>query len=142
MRDKTSFPFRLIETERSRMMTVDIAADMQKIAHAFIGARLPGESVKAALRRGWEIAGRPPFWRFRAAFYGEAGPWSAQAVASFQQLYRAHLDREARRADQAQAIERAKRSTAEPDFVRIARGDLDDLRSRIAAIETALRIRS
>lgn len=44
-----------------------------------------GDTVKAQMRRAWERLGRPAWWRIRAAWYGEAGCWSATAIEEFRQ---------------------------------------------------------
>lgn len=142
MPDTSSFRFRIIESEASRMLTSPIAIEVQTICKGFCEPVQPGECRKSQLNRGWAAAGRPSFWRFRAGYYGEAGCWSAAAVRDFQTRYQAHLDREARRAEQAQAIERAKTTSSEPDYVRLARDEYQTLLQRVAALEAALRIRS
>jgi hypothetical protein len=42
-----------------------------------------GDTVKTQMRRAWERLGRPSWWRMRAAWYGEAGCWSATAIEEF-----------------------------------------------------------
>ena len=143
MHDKSSFPFHLIETERSRMMPPDVATDMRAIALAFMGTRRPGESVKVWLNRGWEAAWRPPFWRFRAAFHGEAGCWSAQAVADFQQRYRRLVAAQRRQVEHEAAKAALISGTSLPsNTLEAARDELRLLRTRIDALESALRLRS
>ncbi len=142
MSDKSSPRFTVIETEASRQMSKPVATNMQEIAYWFCGPQRAGESQKGRIRRGWEAAGRPPFWRFRSAFYGEAGPWSAAAYTQFQDLYRAALAREARKAANAKAIEDLKHSVRKTDLVENARDEYRTLVARIEAIEAALRIRS
>lgn len=48
---------------------------------------MPGETVKAQMRRAWDNLGRWHWWRVRAAWNGEAGCWSA---AAFEELRRRH----------------------------------------------------
>ena len=143
MSDTSSLRFTVIETEASRAMNDPIALDMHRLVVAMAGPRRPAESVKAYLRRMHEAMGRPPFWRVRAAFYHEAGPWSAAAVRDFQARYQAFMARGEQRAAHERAVEAAiGRKTAEPEFVTLARSDYHDLVERISALEAALRVRT
>jgi T5orf172 domain len=43
----------------------------------------PGENIKKQLERAWVALGKPPFWRIRAAWYGEAGKWLGMTLEDF-----------------------------------------------------------
>ena len=138
MHDKPSF-LRIVSSQGAELSEA-IAAEIQAICRAAARPIRSGEGIKAQILRSWRNLGKPPFWRVRAGWYLESGGWSAAAVRDFQTRYCAFLDREARRADQAQAIEQVKQGLSEPDHVRIARADYQELVTRIAALEAALRI--
>lgn len=83
-----------------------LADEAQRIARAAAEPVPAGETVKGQLRRAWMNLGRPAMWRVRAAWYGEAGSWSAAAFEDFRARYRAHRERRERRglADAADVI--------------------------------------
>lgn len=112
-----------------------IAGEMQRVVLGAAAPIRPGDTVKAQLNRAWEALGRPQFWRVRAAWYGEAGCWSATAVDDMRRRSRARLEREARareHAKEAAATLRALRET-------YAQTDPEFYRDQILAIEQALR---
>jgi hypothetical protein len=142
MRDKPSF-LHLIWTQGSAAMNEAIALEVKTICRRAAEPVLPGESITAQLRRAWDNLGRPPFWRVRAGWYDDrAGNWSAAAVKDFQDRYVALIARNSRRAVQARAIEDAKQSVSPKTMLEQARDEFRSLESRIAAIETALRLRT
>lgn len=57
-----------------------ISVEAQGIVHDAAQPVTPGENIKAQMLRAWTALGRPPFWRLRAAWHGEAGRWSAAAL--------------------------------------------------------------
>lgn len=138
MRDRLSGTLNLVWSQ-GRDMSEAIALEVRTICRRAAEPIRPGEGVKTQIRRAWENLGRPPFWRVKAGWYDSAGTWSAAAVRDFQTRYRAHIEREKRRAEQVEAIEAAKAIRAEPDYVRLARNDYQDLVNRIAALEAAIR---
>lgn len=60
-----------------------LAREMQAIVKDAAQPVSPGETVKGQMRRAWNELRRPPFWRVRAAWWGEAGKWVASAVEDF-----------------------------------------------------------
>lgn len=131
MRDKSSFRMRSGE-----QMSVAIAAEAQRIVRDAARPIEPGEGVKAQLRRAWSALGRPPYWRVRAAWYGESGSWSAQAFEDLRARYRNWEGRQ-------EARGRAEADTARQRLVALrealAQGDPDFHRDTIDALERALR---
>lgn len=93
MRDQKSFD----KSSQSKGLQVTaIAAEMQRIVLRAAEPVKPGDTVKGQMRRSWEALKRPPFWRLRAAWYGEAGCWSAVAVEDMRRR-----DAERRRKEEA-----------------------------------------
>lgn len=96
-----------------------------------------GETVKAQMRRAWTALGRPPMWRVRAAWYGEAGSWSAAAFEDLRaryQIWCAKKEREAR-----------ARTSIDTEFLVGLRADLAATdpnlhRETIAQLDEALRV--
>lgn len=67
----------------------------------------PGETIKAQMRRAWAELGRPPMWRVRAAWYGEAGSWTAAAFEDLRMRSRAFCARQEARAHERADLCRA-----------------------------------
>ena len=61
-------------------MSAVLSAEAQRLVQSAAEPIRPGETVKAQMRRAWMNLGRPAFWRVKAAWYGEAGCWSAAAM--------------------------------------------------------------
>lgn len=112
-----------------------LAIEMQQLVRSAAEPVAPGETVKAQMRRAWAVLGRPPYWRLRAAWYGEAGCWSGAAVLDFQSRARARETREAKARDSAgeaaAALVALRRAYA-------SSGDQDFHRGQIVAIDAAL----
>ena len=99
---------------------VSLAAEMQGLVYGAAEPVRPGETVKAQQRRAWEALRRPPYWRVRAAWYGEAGCWSGVAVDDMRRRARALRKQEAGTREQARSLEAlyatvAERLRASPD---------------------------
>lgn len=141
MSDKSSSHLRLIWSQGAREMSEAIAAEIRTICRHAAEPVEPGDTVKQQIRRAWEALQRPPFWRVRSGFYGEGGGWSAAAVADFQMRYRTLMERRSRRAEQVQAVKRAKRGPGAPTELERARDEYRTLIARIEAVEAALRLR-
>ncbi|WP_336800348.1 hypothetical protein [Kaistia sp. MMO-174] len=99
MSDKLSF-HKCSQDEEGTVST--LASDMKTIVYAAADPR-PGETVKAQIRKAWAALGFPSFWRVKAAWYGEAGCWSGEAVRDFQM--RDLIRRRKEEAARAQATE-------------------------------------
>ncbi len=139
MRDKSSF--HIVWSKGAKAMSEVIGLEVRTICRRAAEPVRPGESIKTQLRRAWSNLERPPFWRLRSGWYGEGGGWSAAAVADFQRRYLAMTERHARRAAEAQAIERAKRGGRGPSEAEKAVVEYRTLVARIEALEAALRVR-
>lgn len=81
MRESASFQKR----SRSEDMSASIASEARRLVMSAAEPVSPGETVKAQMRRAWERLGRPSWWRLKAAWYGEAGCWSAAALEDLRQ---------------------------------------------------------
>ena len=127
MHDKSSFK---LCSDGDRGMSA-LAGEMRGIVQRAAAPVVPGDTVKTQMRRAWQALGRPPFWRLRAAWYGEAAGWSARAVDD---LRRRNLEREAR------ALEHANKAAATLHSLRAAyaAGDADFHREQIVALDAAL----
>ena len=100
--------------------SMSIAAEMQGLVFEAAEPVSPGDTVKAQQRRAWEALHRPPFWRLRAAWYGEAGCWSARAVEDMRRRAATRQAREAKAREHAQGLAElyatiAERLRASPD---------------------------
>src|ERR1700710_576758 len=105
MRAGSSFPFRCVSSPEDRAMSSVIAEEMQSIVRQAAQPVAPGDTIKAQMVRSWERLGRPAWWRLKAAWYGEAATFSAQAARDMQQRYLRWRDAEARRAEHAAQVE-------------------------------------
>lgn len=141
MSDKSSSHLRLIWSQGAKEMSEAIAAEVRTICRHAAEPIYPGETVKQQIRRAWDALQRPPFWRVRSGFYGEAGVWSAAAVADFQARYRTLMARRVRQVDAAKAVERMKPGRGAPSDLELARDEYRTLLARIEAVEAALRLR-
>lgn len=131
MRDKASFNVRSGEVVTS----VDIAHEMRGIALRAAEPVSAGETVKAQQRRAWEALRRLPFWRVRAAWYGEAGCWSAVAVDEMRRLDAERRKKEAKGREAANELAAILATAAE----RLRVVDPDFYREQIAQHERAAR---
>jgi hypothetical protein len=79
---------------KSGEMSQAIAMEAQGIVHDAARPVAAGDTVKAQMRNAWVALGRPPMWRVRAAWYGDAGSWSAEAFEDLRMRYRVWRDRQ------------------------------------------------
>lgn len=96
MRDQSA---RIPDTSSCRICSsepMSIAAEMQSVVLHAAEPVQAGETIKSQQRRAWERLSRPSFWRLRAAWYGEAGCWSARAVEDMRRRHAARLQKEAK----------------------------------------------
>jgi hypothetical protein len=71
-----------------------VAEEMRRLVTAAAKPVSPGESIQAQMNKAHRHLGRPSFWRVRAAWYGEAGTWSAAAIEEFRERYRSFRARQ------------------------------------------------
>lgn len=120
-------------------MSNRIADDLQSCVRIPATPILPGETVAAQMRRSWERLGRPKWWRLKAAWYGEAGSFSAVAAQDLQQRFVAWRDAESRRVASAAATEHARQAATDRDLLRRLRDqhatELHRLNARLALLE-------
>ena len=70
-------------------MSASIAFEARRYVKDAAGPIHAGESIKAQLRRSAANLAPVPHWRVRAAWYGEAGSWSAAAMDDLRARWRA-----------------------------------------------------
>lgn len=121
MRDDQSFD------ENQRRIALEMAMLVQDAAKPVE----PGESVKAQINKAWENLGRPPYWRVRAAWWGEAGRWVGTALEEFRARKTA-LDNKRRGIEDAKS--RARDAASGPE-ARAMRQNLPRLREALAVID-------
>lgn len=115
---------------------VSIAIELEGLVKAAAQPIQPGEGVTRQMRRAWRALGEPNWWRFRAAWYGQAHEgWAVGVVDDLRHRYARWEARreEARAHEHADAVAvldalRAQYAEADPDFYR----------EQIAAIDAAL----
>lgn len=90
MSDKASFR----KCSGSESVSASIAAEAQRYVRDAAGPIRAGESVKAQLRRSAANLSPCPHWRIRAAWYGEAGCWSATALEDLRARWSAWKSRQ------------------------------------------------
>lgn len=131
MRDKVSFRLRSCGEAMS-----SLALEAQRIVRDAARPVAPGEGIKAQMRRAWTALGHPEWWRVRAAWYGEAGSWSAVAFDDLRMRYADWTERQQRRA-------RLQGSTLADHLEATARGmveaDADFHRQDVAGLLDAVR---
>lgn len=123
MSEKLSFNIRSC-VEHEAMSAV--ALDAQSIVFAAADPVQPGETVKAQMNRAARNLGfKAGDWRVKAAWYLEAGCWSAALFRDFEERFEQWNARHERRARQhaANAIApllalRASYAESDPDFYR------------------------
>lgn len=124
--------------------SMSIAAEMQAIVFTAAEPIRPGDTVKAQQRRAWSALGRPPFWRLRAAWYGEAECWSGRAIEDLRRRARARQAREESAREQAQQLGSTYAAFAEslraenPDKYRGRADGLERVAGRLGAADSAL----
>ncbi len=116
-------------------MTTQISFDLQSLARSTAEPVRPGESIGAQINKVWERWGRPPFWRVKAAWYGEAGCFSAAAARDIQDRFVRWRKAEARRAASAAQTETLLRAQREREQLEATR---DAIRTQLATIERQL----
>lgn len=87
MSDELSF------SKGSTDMSASIAREAKGIVRCAAAPVSPGEGIKAQMTRAWKELGRPAWWRLRAAWYGEAGSWSAVAMDDLRERERRRSQR-------------------------------------------------
>lgn len=124
--------------------SMSIAAEMQSIVFTAAEPVPAGASVKAQQLRAWKALGRPPFWRLRAAWYGEAECWSGKAIEDLRRRARARQEREENAREQAQQLGSKYAAFAEslreadPDKHRHRADEFGRLASRLGASYSAV----
>jgi len=135
MREKSD---EIRETLGERM--TDVGIELQRLVRSAAGEVHAGETVKAQMMRAHEALKRPDWWRFKAAWYGEAhGGWPVSVVDDF----RARAA--ARKRDKEEATAREQTSAAATLAAlrrRYAATDPEFFGEQIGAIERALGIES
>lgn len=109
MRDRSSFHKRSSE---GTVTAAKLAAEMQAIARSAAEPPAVGDTIKAQMRRSWAALRNPPWWRVRAAWYGDAGCWSGRAIEDFRARHAARLAKEEAGRAKASAIASLLVSTA------------------------------
>lgn len=123
---------------------MSIAAEMQSIVFSAAEPIRPGDTVKAQQRRAWGTLGRPPFWRLRAAWYGEAECWSGRAIEDLRRRARARQEREENAREQAEQLGATYAAFAEslrkedPDKYRERADRLEHMARRLGAPDRAV----
>jgi len=123
---------------------MSIAAEMQAIVFDAAQPIRPGDTVKAQQRRAWGTLGRPPFWRLRAAWYGEAECWSGKAIEDLRRRARARQAKEENAREQAQQLGSTYAAVSEslrkedPDKYRGRADEFQRLADRIGALDSAV----
>lgn len=121
---------------RDEAMSV-LANEMQIIARSAAEPAAIGDSIKAEMVRAWQALSRPPWWRLKAAWYGEAGCWSGRAIEEFRARHKARLAKEEAARAKASAIASLcaaaadRLETIDPDF---HRPEIDRLRRMVGDI--------
>ena len=128
MCDKASFK---VGSDHKELGVTAIALEMRRLAREAAVPVHPGETIKAQQRRGWEALKRPPFWRFRAAWYGEAGCWSAVAFEDLRRRNAERRKKEAKARETAMGLSEIYRTAAE----RLREIDADFHGAEIARLE-------
>ena len=75
MRERSSFN---LCSEQETMSA--LALEMQDIVRNAAMPVRPGDTIKGQMNRAWRALQTPPFWRIKAAWYGEAGCWDGAAI--------------------------------------------------------------
>lgn len=112
-----------------------IALEMQRLVRSAAMPVQAGETVKGQQRRAWDALKRPPFWRLRAAWYGEAGCWSAASVEDMRRRDKERREKEARANGQAKELGALYATIAQ----RLASSDADFHSHDVAALLDAAR---
>ncbi len=117
-------------------MSTAIRDDARQMVFHAAGIIRPGQTVKSQINAACKALGLPPGnWRVTAAWYNQAGCWSAAAIHDLQQRYLKWREIEARRAAstaQTEALIRAQRERQQLEATRNA------IRTQLATIERQL----
>ena len=102
MSPKQLFHFRSYSNQ-DQAVSVSIAFEAQEMARNAAQPIPAGETIKGQLRRSARALGYANGdWRIRAAWYGHAASWSAQALEDLRARYRSWDERQGRLADEAE----------------------------------------
>jgi hypothetical protein len=96
MRDRSSF-----QKRNGEDMSSSLALEMQALVREAAQPVPSGKNVKWQVRQAWDNLGRPPQWRVRAAWYGEAGCWVGRAIEDFRARHAAWKAKQEAKADAA-----------------------------------------
>lgn len=113
-----------------------IAAELEGLVKRAAHPLRPGEGVTAQMRRAWRALGQPDWWRFRAAWYGQAHEgWAVGVVDDLRRRYA--------RWEQEQEEETTRANTTATTALaalrtRLAEADADFFGEQIAAIDAAI----
>jgi hypothetical protein len=110
MRDKAS-SIHVVSSQGSEMDTAISREGYTIVRQAALPVQ-PGDTVKAQINRAYVALGRPPFWRVKAAWYGESGSWSAAAMRDLQDRYRRMLAKQAKATQSADYLHAARLDAA------------------------------
>ena len=139
MSARSAFHFRstfaVIKAQEPEDMSSRIADDLQACVRIPATPILPGETVAAQMRRSWERLGRPKWWRLKAAWYGEAGSFSAAAAQDIQHRFVAWREADARRAASSAELERVRQGALRRETLERSRADIA---AQLAKIEAQL----
>jgi hypothetical protein len=122
---------------REGEVSQSIAAELQGYVFEAAKPVTPGRNIYSQMRDAARALGYSDGdWRIKAAWYGEAGNWSAKAVDTLRQRYEVMKRKRA----EAEAQKQAKQ---EVEFLKAQdarRAELIELRARISRLETAARM--
>lgn len=121
-------------------MSQAIADEARLIVREAAKPIMPGQTVGAQIDAACKALGYPRgSWRITAAWYGNAGCWSAAAISDLQKRFLAWRDAETRRRAGAMATERARQAAADRDLLRHQRdhlaAELQRLNARLALLD-------
>lgn len=113
-------------------MSSAIAAEAQRIVRDAAEPVPAGETIKGQMRRAARALGYADgHWRIRAAWNGEAAPWSAAAFEELRDRYRLWRERQAKRAETEEqklaAVYAALAERLENQDAEFHRNDIDAL---------------
>lgn len=132
MHDKSSFGKRCC----NRGLAVSaLASEMRRMVFGAAAPVAPGETIKAQQRRAWEALSKPPFWRLRAAWYGDAGKWTGTAIEDMRRRDAARRRKQEASRDQARELAFIYATAAE----RLRAIDANFHRDEITRLELAAR---
>ena len=142
MRARSAFQFRsaftVVKHPKDDEMTTTVRDQLQSYVRMPALPIMPGETVAAQMRKSWERLGRPKWWRLKAAWYGEAGSFSAAAAQDIQNRFLAWREAEAKRSTSAAETERARQMTLDRALLERTRAEhvaaLRKIEARLACL--------